>query len=47
MISYLLNVSTFMVLVAFLVVLVLGSARGLWSKGYMAGLEACRVRSSR
>ena len=47
MIGYLLNLCTFMVLVAIAVVLFLGSGRGLWHKGYVYGLEACRAESLR
>ena len=45
MLDYFLNLLTFMVLVAMAVTLFIGGGRGLWHKGYMAGLEACRVES--
>ena len=47
MFAYLINLCTLLVLLSLGVVLVVGSGRGLWHKGYVAGLEACRVRSSR
>ena len=47
MVPYLINLCTFMVLCGLMAVLIIGSSRGLWHNGYMAGLEACRVRSSR
>jgi hypothetical protein len=47
MLAYLINLCTFLVLTSLTVVLVIGSSRGLWHKGYMAGLEACRVKSLR
>jgi hypothetical protein len=47
MLAYLINACTFMVLVAIAVVLIFGSGRGLWHKGYLYGLEACRVKSLR
>ena len=47
MLAYLINLCTLLVLLSLGVVLVVGSGRGLWHKGYMAGLEACRVKSLR
>ena len=47
MAAYLINVCTFMVLCGLIALVFIGSGRGLWHKGYMAGLEACRVKSLR
>ena len=47
MAAYLINICTFMVLCGLMVVLVVGSGRGLWHKGYLYGLEACRAKSLR
>lgn len=47
MLAYFLNFFTLMVLVAMAITLFVGGGRGLWHKGYMAGLEACRVKSLR
>ena len=47
MLAYLINLCAFLVLLCLGVALVVGSARGLWQKGYVYGLEACRVKSLR